>query len=62
MKKLLCILWMALFLLSAFGTAAYADALSLDGLLFHPRVLPFLLIGVALIVVAVVIRRMRRKK
>ena len=61
MKKLFCTLWTALFLLSACSTAAYADAISPVGFL-AVSVLPVILIGVAVIVAAVVIHRIRKKK
>ena len=63
MKKLFCIIWTALFLLSVGGAAAYADVL-IEGpeyVSYLYGVWPWVLIGVAVIAAAVLIRRMRRK-
>ncbi len=60
MKKLLSTLWVALLLLS-FCASACADALVPGAFLTHPKVWPWLLVGAAVIVAAVIIRRLRRK-
>ena len=64
MKKLFCTLWMAAFLLSM-NAAAWAD-LVLPGheyvrQRYSESVWPYVLLGVAVIATALLIRRMRRK-
>lgn len=64
MKKLLSTLWMALFLLSIQVTVAYADIVKPGQPVENETInaWPFILIGVALIVAAIVLHWMRRKK
>ncbi len=64
MKKLFSMLWTALFLLSVCGTVAFADVI--DPYVIAPKKtvspLPYVLIGVAVIVAAVLIWRTRKQK
>ncbi len=64
MKKLLCTLWMAAFLLSM-NAAAWADVVVPGHEYVRHRYAysawPYVLLGVAVIATALLIRRMRRK-